>query len=391
MEIFTRNFVAIALINLFIMVAYYLLFVISGPYAVEHFQASPDTAGLVAGLMVLGCMAGRFVCGNLVEKQGFSKVLFAGLLLNMASLCLYFFAESLSLLIVIRFLSGIGVGCIGTVTGALVAYIVPPEKLGQGISLFSLSTITALAAGPFLGIFLLRTMSYAELFGLCLGLGGISLCIAFALHSLPGKQMRTEGSGALPGRFFSLVDYIEYKAVPLGLVVMLTGACYGAVQAFLSSYGEHLGLMKAASFFFLVYAAVVFTTRPLTGWLLDTRGENIVIYPALLLLAGGVYLLSQASTSVHLLIAGGLFGLGFGNFQSTAQAVSVRMVPRGRVGQATSTFYILLDLGIGFGPYLLGGMVPLFAYRGLYLACAVITLCAVPLYAWLHGSKVRAT
>ena len=45
-----------------------------------------------------------------------------------------------------------------------------------------------------------------------------------------------------------------------------------------------------------------------------------------------------------LLGAGLLLGVGFANFQSVGQAVSLSLVSRSRYAQATTTFYIFFDL-----------------------------------------------
>ena len=61
-----------------------------------------------------------------------------------------------------------------------------------------------------------------------------------------------------------------------------------------------------------------------------------------------------------------MLGAGFGNFQSAGQAVSLSLVSRSRFAQATTTFYIFFDLGIGLGPYIFGFMVPAAGYGGMY-------------------------
>ena len=386
MHIFSKNFIAVSLINFCVMVAYYLLFIISIPYATTYFAATPSTAGFVTGVMVLGCLAGRFVTGRIIELVGFKKVLLVGVLLYMVSIIAYLYAHTLLLLIVIRFVSGIAVGIIGTVTGTVVAHIVPPRQLGQGISYFSLSTILALAFGPFLGIVLMRSVSYHSIFLLCLGIGALSLCAALPL-TVPAPE-----SGPAPDRqaarpACSLNNFIDARVIPVATVVLIAALCYANVQAFISSYAVEAGLSGAASIFFLVYAAVVLGSRPMTGKMFDHYGEHIIIYPSLLLTACGLLLLSQATADWTLLLAGALLGAGFGNFQSTAQAVAVKLVPRCRFGQATSTFYVFYDFGFGFGPYVLGLIVPSVGYRGLYLITAGITLLTLPLYYHLHGAK----
>ena len=65
-----------------------------------------------------------------------------------------------------------------------------------------------------------------------------------------------------------------------------------------------------------------------------------------------------------LLAAGLILGMGFGNFQSAGQAVSLSLVSKSRFAQATTTFFIFFDLGIGLGPYLFGFMIPAAGYDG---------------------------
>lgn len=399
-RIFSYNFIAVSLINLFVMIAYYLLFVISSPYAAERFQASASLGGLVAGVMVLGCLAGRFVSGRLI-CNGYKKVLFTGMFVYLGSMVLYLTADSLALLLGIRFLNGIGIGGIGTVTGTLIAHIVPPGQRGLGLSYFSLSTIIAMAVGPFLGIFLMQRLTYPTLFMLCLGLGLVSLGIALFLRVPPletsgeapgeAKGEATAGDCRARAKRFSLSGlsgFIEIRVVPVSMVILLAAVCYGCVQAFISPFAAGRGLGEGASFFFLVYAAVVFVSRPFSGKLIDARSENVVAYPALLLTALSLGLLGMADSPFMLLLAGAMLGVGFGNFQSIAQVVSIKLVPRHRFAQATSTYFIFLDLGIGLGPYLLGLLVPRFGYGGLYLASSLIAFACIPLYYWLHGRKV---
>ena len=150
-SIFSRNFTVVSLINLLLMTAYYLMFVTSTGYARTTYGASLSTAGLTAGIMVIGCLVGRFATGNLLSLLGCRTILLAGLLFYSASIAAFFWVPSLALLFVQRLCMGIGVGIIATATGTIVAYVVPHEHHGLGISLFSMSTALALALGPFPG------------------------------------------------------------------------------------------------------------------------------------------------------------------------------------------------------------------------------------------------
>ena len=377
-EICNRNFNVVTLINLLVMTAYYLIFVTSTTYARQAYAVSLSTAGFTAGIMVIGCLVGRFVTGNLLSFFGCRSILCAGLLLYTASIASFFLADSLPLLFIQRLLAGIGVGVIGTATGTIVAYVVPQQHHGFGISLFSMSTALALALGPFLGITLSGHMEYATLMQINVGIALGCLAIFFGLGTLPAMQRRHRP-------LLSLNSYIDPRVVRFSLVALITCLGYGCVQAFMTSFAAERGLSGPASLFFLLYALAALATRPITGRLYDTHGENVIFFPIFLLTALSLVLLAHAEYGWMLLLSGFTLGVGFGNFQSVGQAVSLSLVSRSRFAQATTTFFIFFDFGIGLGPYLFGFLVPIIGYSGMYLTLSGTVICALAIYYILHG------
>lgn len=132
-------------------------------------------------------------------------------------------------------------------------------------------------------------------------------------------------------------------------------------------------------------------SRPFTGKLLDLRGENIIIYPALILFTIGLFCLSQSYGSGMMLVASALIALGFGNMISCSQVAVVNLAPNHRIGLATSTFYIAMDAGIGVGPIIIGTILPHFGYRGMYASMAVLVLITIVIYYFVHGRHVKVT
>src|SRR5699024_5555998 len=177
------------------------------------------------------------------------------------------------------------------------------------------------------------------------------------------KQTATEPI-ILENRFIE--RFFELRAVPIAIIALMIGFSYSGVMAFISFYAEEIKLVQTASYFFIVYAVVVLFTRPFTGRLLDRRGANIVVYPCLVLFVIGMSLFSQATSSWMLLLAAVFIGIGYGNFNSVAQAVAIKLTAPHRFGLAISTYFIFFDLGLGFGPYILGFFVPSLGYQGIF-------------------------
>lgn len=162
--IFSRTFVAISLINMLGMVGYYAIFVICTHFAAEQFGASLAMAGLATGIVVIGCLVGRFFYGLHHSHCRLStSALYrcCGHVFNERSLldC----RRSLATLYC-SFHLRLAKGVIGTATGTFVATIVPRHLHGRGIAYYSMSTALALCFGPFIGIALLGTIDYTGIF-----------------------------------------------------------------------------------------------------------------------------------------------------------------------------------------------------------------------------------
>jgi MFS family permease len=182
-------------------------------------------------------------------------------------------------------------------------------------------------------------------------------------------------------------DFFERSVIPISVFMLIVGVANSSILSFISAYATEINLVDAASFFFVMYAAFLLMSRPFTGKLFDLRGENSVMYPSIALFGIGLIFLSQAEHAMTLLVAGALIGVGFGTLQSSAQTIAVSQVPHHRVGLATSTFFTFYDLGMGAGPFILGYLMQVTGFRGLYLVMAAIAFIAIPIYYLLHGKN----
>jgi MFS family permease len=156
---------------------------------------------------------------------------------------------------------------------------------------------------------------------------------------------------------------------------------------FLSLYAKEIHLIDAASFFFIVYAVVVLISRPAVGRLFDLKGENSIMYPAILIFSTGMFLFSHSYHGYALLLAAALIGLGLGAIQSSTQAIAIKIASSHRLGLANSTYFMFSDIGMGIGPLLVGFLIPFIGYRGMYTVVAIIALACLLFYYLLHGKK----
>lgn len=379
--IFSRTFIAISLINMLGMIGYYAIFVVCTRYLMDGFSASASTAGLATGIVVIGCLVGRFFTGSVIRDVGYRRVLGIGVFFFFLMNVAYFFSHEIWQIFSVRFISGVAMGVIGTATGTYVATIVPRQFHGRGISYFSMSTALALCFGPFIGIALIGSLGYDGIFGIATGLSAVSLLLMwFVIDVTPPKDQKREK------KTLSLDDFIDKRLVPFSIFVGIVCLTWGNVQALLADYAKTYDVVAAASSFFLLYAGASLLTRPITGKFYDAHGPVVLIFSTLVLMTVGLLLLASHAGSWVVLLAGAIMGLGFGNFQSLSQVSGISLVPRERFAQATSTIFIFFDLGVGMAPYLSGFLVQPVGYAGIFAINAAVVALTIPLY-WIVWKK----
>lgn len=379
--IFSRTFIAISLINMLGMIGYYAIFVVCTRYLMDGFSASASTAGLATGIVVIGCLVGRFFTGSIIRDVGYRRVLGIGVFFFFLMNVAYFFSHEIWQIFSVRFISGVAMGVIGTATGTYVATIVPRQFHGRGISYFSMSTALALCFGPFIGIALIGSLGYDGIFGIATGLSAVSLLLMwFVIDVTPPKDQKREK------KTLSLDDFIDKRLVPFSIFVGIVCLTWGNVQALLADYAKTYDVVAAASSFFLLYAGASLLTRPITGKFYDAHGPVVLIFSTLVLMIVGLLLLASHAGSWVVLLAGAIMGLGFGNFQSLSQVSGISLVPRERFAQATSTIFIFFDLGVGMAPYLSGFLVQPVGYAGIFAINAAVVALTIPLY-WIVWKK----
>ncbi|WLR54728.1 MFS transporter [Mesobacillus subterraneus] len=384
-KLWTKDFISISLVNFVMMLSMYLLIVTMASYATDTYGASTSMAGLASSIFIIGVLFARLYAGKEIARIGSRKMLIGGILFFVLITVLYLIPSNIYVLLIVRFLHGVGIGFAATATGTIVAQVVPASRKGEGISYFSLSVILSTAVGPLIGLGMIAEFGYQSMFIFSLVVGLVSLPIALRVNE-PAVDDQGEGKGNKSSRF-SLANYLEPNALPISIVMFVIALAYSGTLSFIASFAKEAELTDAGSMYFFVYAMAVLFSRPFTGKLMDAKGANSVVYPALMAFALGMYALSQAQSSAVFLLGAALIGLGYGNFQSVAQTIAIKMTPPHRMGMATSTFFIMMDIGIGFGPFLLGYMIPDFGYRGLYLAMVPLIIAGIFIYYSLHGKK----
>ncbi|MEI3636144.1 MFS transporter [Lactococcus lactis subsp. lactis] len=387
-KLWTTTFVVNMLLNFIFYLVFYLPTVVIGTMAMERYHASASIAGILSGIFIVGGFIARLWAGNNMKRLGAKKLLYIGTLIYFLLTFAYFFVHSVVLLLILRLVHGLGFGIAATASGTLAGAIVPSSRRGEGIGYYALSVTLSSAVGPFLSMFLYRTSGFYSLIWLSALLLFIALVGIFFIH----VEKTTDSSNSVDNKVhkkFAWSNYFEKEALPISLIAFLIGISYSSILSFMDAYARNINLSEAASFFFLVYAITVLLSRPITGRVFDGFGDNFVIYPTYLFFALGLLLIGFAHSGWMLLLAAIFIGLGYGSFSPFGQAIAIRNSEAHRLGITTSTFFGFMDMGVGFGPFILGMFMPLLGYRNLYFASAILALLIAVIYHFVHGRHAK--
>ncbi|MDF2921879.1 MAG: transporter [Paenibacillaceae bacterium] len=373
-KIWTKDFLAILIINLMIFFGFQML-IPTLPIYVKSLGGADSIIGWITGLTTISAIMIRPVSGIAVDKLGRKGILLTGVGVIIAMTLAYWWFPYVGIILAIRFLHGFGWGAAGTASNTVATDVIPKERFGEAMGFFSLSSGLAMALAPGLGLTLYAGLKAPGLMLVSAGFGAIAFILSFFLrYRAVEPQQKTIKKMAM----------FERSSMRPAVIMFFVSAAYGSVVSFLSLYALEKGISNIGVFF-LIYAGAMLVTRPLFGRLVDRFGFNIPMYLGLVLLIIAMATLSQASTMLIFLIVALLYGIGFGAVQSSLQTLAVIYAPKDRLGTANATFFTGFDGGIGFGAILAGIVASSMGYGSMYLLFAFLPILAGIIYFFTSG------
>ncbi|ASN40643.1 MFS transporter [Paeniglutamicibacter terrestris] len=383
-KLFTRDFLLAGLANLFISMVFYLLMTSMALYAVDRFQASDTAAGLASSAFVIGSVISRLFAGKLLQIMGRKRLAIFALGLFAVVSVFYGFSGTLPLLLMVRIAHGMAFGMANTAIATAVQSLIPASRRSEGTGYFGLSTTLSTAVGPFLAVLLAGSGNYTSVFVFCTIFSTAALVFTLLVRMPePPRTAQLSASATRQGSF--LRSIVSPSALPISLVILVCGIAYSGVVSFLAPYLLSKSMTAAASWFFIVYAATVLVSRLFAGRIQDLKGDNAIMYPLLVVFVIGMAALAFEPSNLTVALAAAFAGLGFGALMPCAQAIAVSAAPPAELGVATSTFFLMLDVGIGFGPIALGLLIPHLGYTGMFGMLTLLVVFGIGVYYMVHG------
>lgn len=192
--LWTKAFVTLALSNFMLFVAFQMLLPTLPVYVTDK-GGDQLAVGLVISLFTVSALLVRPFAGKALDTIGRKPVLMLGLVIFFLSVTGYHWMTSVTLVLALRFVHGIGWGIVTTTYGTIVSDIIPRERSGEGMGYFGMFANLAMAFGPLIGLWVSNAWGYGWLFAISAGLTVVAMLLS-RLVKLKQSVEATEPAGA---------------------------------------------------------------------------------------------------------------------------------------------------------------------------------------------------
>ena len=149
-KIFTKSFLLIFIALLFTALVMYALMSTVTEYATSM-GTTATIAGLVSGIYIFGGLCSRIYSGNALSRSGWKRTALIFMAIHFIACLLYFIVDSVELLLIVRFIHGIGFGASANAIVTIASEILPKSRFGEAFGYFMLGTTIAVGLGPYVG------------------------------------------------------------------------------------------------------------------------------------------------------------------------------------------------------------------------------------------------
>jgi MFS transporter, DHA2 family, multidrug resistance protein len=356
------------------------------PTMARQFAVAPESAIWIVNAFQLAVTVSLLPLAALGDMFGYRRVYWWGLALFTVASLACALAPTFAVLTFARLVQGLGAAGIMSVNIALIRFIYPHARLGQGVGNMAVVVAVATAGSPSVAAAILSVASWHWLFLINVPIGAVALIMAAqTLPETPRAAGRLDlQSVILNALTFGLViagvNRIGQGGSPsLGLIEIAAGAAIGvalvrrqlrlpapllpvdllrrpvfalSLATSISSFGAQALAIVSLPFFFEDRLGHSATTSgllltpwpvataliaPIAGRLADRFIPGILGSIGLLVMGGGLALVAVGIADSHPVSLAwrlAICGLGFGFFQSPNNRVIIGSAPRERSGGA---------------------------------------------------------
>jgi Arabinose efflux permease len=355
---------AMVALTTFIMSGVGLVSPILSVYAAT-FSASATMAGMIITLFGVGRLIVNLPAGLLSQRIGHRPLLMAGPLILVIGSIVAALATNLEVLLLARFVQGIGSGIYMTVSSAAIAMLAQPGERGRLMALYQGGILLGTGLGPAVGGFLASHFGYSAPFWAYALVCMAALFIAWSSVDQQAKAIESvelapmASSESVPPARPILRDppFLLACLINFGVFFTRTASQWQAIPL-MAHERYNMGVDKIGLALTML-AAMNFLTLPFTGALVDRYGARRLTFVSTIVTAFALLWIALGEGPHMMWIGMAVLGIGGGLNGPATAAYAAEIVPVRQYGAAMGLMRTFGDAGFVFGPIAIGTLADL--------------------------------
>jgi MFS family permease len=312
----------------------------------------------------------------LADRRGMKQTMLVGIGLFILASLAYLWVDP-RLLLLIRFLQGLGAAALSAVSLAMVGIYITKER-GKAYGIYNAIKGAGYVISPIIGGAIVLRSQFSSIFLAAAVVGGVAFGLSLLLPK-PESEIRNpladdDDDFSLRG-FFAV--FRQPKLWPWYVVTVVNMFFVGILFGFLPVRVHALGYNPFISGLLLsAVAASYLLIQPLAGILADRSSPALTIRIGLLL-AGVCIVLAPFVDGFFLLAVSIFAGIGVGTVWTNTDALISELAQAGKLGATMGVAGSFKEFGDMLGPLLIGVVSQAFGLTIGFVACGILGLLSV--------------
>lgn len=320
------------------------------------------------------------IFGAIADQQGLKRTMLLGIVLFTVASLIYLVVDP-ALLLLVRFLQGVGAAALSAVSLALIG-VYYTQNRGRAYGVYNAIKGAGYVVSPIVGGLIVANSGFAAIFLASAAIGIIAFLISLGLPSDAIKEKATldDDDDGFSLAAFTLV-FRDPKLLRWYAVIVVNMFFVSILFGFLPVRIYALNADPFMSGLLLSVVAVSYLLiQPVAGWLADRTDVASTIRVGLILSAISVMLVVFVE-GVPLILVSVMAGVGVGIVWTNTDALVSELADAGKLGATMGAAGSFKELGDMIGPIVIGLLSQVLGLTAGFVICGVLGLLAVFLIA----------
>ena len=373
----TRPFVAVTAVTAAFFLYVGMLVPILPRFIEDELGAGELGVGARVSVLARGAHLSRPFIARAIARVGRRPVIQVGAVVAGVAGIATVLADSVTSLLILRGIAGVGEAALFVAAATLVADMAPPHRRAEAASYFSVAVFGGLGIGPILGEVVVGDDRFHLAFALA---GGTAVAAAVFAAIIPkvvvsqgGPDTDVATDGLDPVSSGTGRALMHPAAVGPGIVLASGIGAFAVFSAFLPDHARDVGLGGSGGLFG-VYSAVCLLLRLFGARLPERWGARTSVTVSLSATATAVGLLAAVPQPWALWVAAALIGVGQAFAYPALMALTINRVSERERPLALGSFTMFFDIGSIVGGLALGLVADQLGKRSAFAGGVVLAL-----------------